>query len=105
MKNKLKSILTAALIAFAIAIPVTATFTACKTTSSPAFNTLYTVEHSAQAAFDAYLAGVVKGKISTNGVPAVSKAYNKFQASFLVALDAVQFSTNAIAPTSLVIEG
>jgi hypothetical protein len=68
------------------------------------FNTLYTVEHTTVTAYDGYISLVVSGSIPTNGVPRVSKSFNTFQASFIVALDAAQYNTNAIAPSSLVVE-
>lgn len=69
-----------------------------------AYNSLYTVEKTTTGAYDGYIDSVIKGVTPTNGVPKVSGLYTKFQASFLVALDAVQFNTNAVAPASLVIE-
>lgn len=83
-----------------------ATFTTgCNTSQQQiAFNSLYTVEHTTVAAYDGYISGVIGGTVSTNGVPRVSKAFNTFQASFIVALDAAQFNTNALAPANLVTE-
>jgi hypothetical protein len=69
-----------------------------------AYKTLYTVEKSTVAAYDGYTDSVIQGLTSTNGVPRVAKAFNTFQASYLIALDAVQFNTNAIAPPNLVTE-
>lgn len=69
-----------------------------------ALNTLGTLEQTTTAAVDAYDSLVIKGTVPTNDVPRVSKAYNTFQASMLVALDAVQFNTNAVSPPSLVVE-
>lgn len=68
------------------------------------YNTLFSVEHSVTAAVDAYDSAVISGAVPTNAVPLVSRGYNQFQASMLIALDAVQFNTNAIAPPSLVVE-
>jgi hypothetical protein len=68
------------------------------------FNTLYTVEHATVSAYDGYIELVIAGTVPTNGVPVVSKAFNAFQQSFLIALDVAQFNTNAIAPPSLVME-
>lgn len=78
---------------------------ACNTSQQRiAFNTLYSVEKATTAAYDGYLDSVIKGVTPTNGVPKVSRAYNHFQSSFVVALDGVQFNTNALAPASLVVE-
>lgn len=77
----------------------------CTATQQKAtFNTLYSVEHTTTAAVDAYFGLVVRGEVSTNGVKRVATSYNNFQASFLIALDAAQFHTNALAPESLIIE-
>jgi hypothetical protein len=79
--------------------------TGCTTTQQQTtYNTLYTVEHATVTAYDGYVGLVVGGTLPTNGVPRVSKAFNTFQASFLVALDAAQYNTNALAPSSLVVE-
>ena len=77
----------------------------CKSTPQTiAYNTLYSVEKATTAAYDGYVDLVIKGKTTSLYVPSVSKAYDHFQASMFVALDAVQFNTNALAPSSLVIE-
>lgn len=78
---------------------------ACTTTQQRvAVNTLFSLEQGATAAVDGYDSRVIKGVLPTNDVPRVSALYNKFQASMLVALDAVQFNSNAIAPPSLAVE-
>jgi hypothetical protein len=69
-----------------------------------AYNTLDSVEQSTTAALDTYDTLVITGALPTNGVPQVSAAFTKFQASFLIALDAAQFNTNAIAPPALAVE-
>ena len=89
-----------------LALGGTAIITAGCTTNQQkiAYNTLYSVEKSTTAAYDGYIDSVIKGISTTNGVPRVSRAYNTFQASFLVALDAAQFHTNALAPSALIVE-
>jgi hypothetical protein len=90
-----------------IAILVIAVFAVVGCVTTPkqaAFNSLYSVEKLTTGAYDGYIDSVLNGQSTTNGVPRVSSAYNKFQSSFVIALDAVQFNTNALAPTSLVIE-
>lgn len=69
-----------------------------------AYKTLYSTEHTVISAYDGYLDTVVKGQTSTNSVPTISKAYNTFQASYIIALDAAQYNTNALAPSALVQE-
>lgn len=93
-------------LALALVCGSLATFTTgCNTSQQQvAFNTLYSVEHTTVAAYDGYISGVIGGTVSTNGVPRVSKAFNTFQASFIVALDAAQFNTNSLAPNSLIVE-
>jgi hypothetical protein len=68
-----------------------------------AVTSIGTVQTATIAAFDGYMDAVIKGTLKTNGVPKVSAAFNHFQSATLVALDGVQFSTNALAPASLVI--
>lgn len=77
----------------------------CTTTQQrQAVNTIAGVETSATAAVDAYYTLVVKGKVSTNGLPKVSRAYDSLQASVRLALTVVQNNTNALAPASLITE-
>lgn len=66
-----------------------------------AVKTLGTVQKITLAANDEYYALVIHGIVKTNGLPAEASLFNKFQASFLIALDAVQYNTNALAPASL----
>lgn len=74
----------------------------CSTTQQrQAYNTIYSLERAAMAAYDSYMTGVIRGEIRTNDVPQVSKSFNVFQASMLVALDAAEFNRNAEAPASL----
>jgi len=73
--------------------------------SSPkkvAYNTLFTVEHSTTAAYDTYIAGVLKGRWKTNDVPTVSKSYDQFQIGMSGALELAQFNYEAIAPSNVV---
>jgi hypothetical protein len=78
----------------------------CTTTpQTTAYNTLYTVEQSTTAAYDAYLSAAIQGTVSTNSLPALSKEYNDFQASMAAAVILVQNNTNALASTNLVAEG
>ena len=78
----------------------------CTTTQqTTAFKTLSTVETTTTAAVDGYYAATIKGIAPTNGIPQVSHAYNDFQKAFIVALDAAQFQTNALAPAALQQEG
>lgn len=80
-------------------------FTGCALLqSNTPYKTLYTIEHTTSDAYDAYLDTVTKGSSSTNAVPSVSTKFNLFQASYLIALDAAQYNTNALAPSSLVQE-
>ena len=77
----------------------------CTTSSqTTAYQTLYGLESGATAAYSAYTGLVIKGSVATNDVPKVSKAFNDFQAAVLPALDAVQYSTNALAPANLIQE-
>ena len=78
---------------------------ACTTTQqTTSYNTLYSLEKTTTAAYDGYLETVVQGTTSTNAMPQVAKAYNTYHASAMIALDLVNYNTNAIAPANLVIE-
>jgi len=69
------------------------------------FNTIYSLESGVTKAYSGYVDAVIKGAVSTNQLPTIKKAFNDFQAAELVALDAVQFNTNALAPAALLTEG
>ncbi len=67
-----------------------------------AYKTIYSVEVSTRAAFDAYLDQAVRTvPPDTNGLAHAALAFNTFQASARVAIDAAQGNTNAPAPQSL----
>ena len=105
MKNKIATYFTAFCVGIAISFGTLTFSSGCKTSQQQAaFNTLYSVEHTTVSAYDGYLDLVVAGKLTTNAVPRVAKSFNTFQASFLVALDAAQFNTNALAPANLLVE-
>ncbi len=77
----------------------------CTTTSQrTTYNTIATVEQTATLAVDDYYSLVLKGTISTNGVPTVSKAFNDLQAAATAATITAESGTNALAPASLVLE-
>jgi len=63
--------------------------------TSPAYKSLYTAGHATDAAVKSYFDLVVAGKVRTNGVPTVAKAYTEFQAVYAVALKAAQGNINA----------
>lgn len=69
-----------------------------------AFNTIYSLSHGVNSAYSAYCDGIIAGTYSTNSNPTIAKAFNDYQASSLVALDAVQYNTNALAPPALTTE-
>lgn len=71
---------------------------------STAYKTIFGLEKTVAAADSAYLDLVIAGKVPTNDVPKVTKAFNQFQADVTLALDAVQFNTNALASASLITE-
>lgn len=103
--KKIKSAIIVACAACALSFLTASVVTGCKTSQQQiVFNSLYSVEHGTVTAYDGYIDLVVSGTVPTNDVPRVSKAFNTFQGSFLIALDAAQFNTNALAPDSLVVE-
>ncbi len=81
--------------------PVGWTGATCKNQQSTSLKTLGTLEAVTTQGVDTYFALVIKGVVSTNNVPTVSRDYNKFQGGLLIALDLVQNNTNALAPASL----
>ncbi|SRR5579862_24188 len=88
-----------------VCVLLSALATACTTNQQTlAANTLSTLEQSATAAVDGYDTLVIQGNLPTNGVPTVTKAYNDFQAALMLALDGVQYNTNAVAPPALTVE-
>lgn len=100
--NKIAASIVIAICLFAVS---GALVTGCNTSQQKvAYNTIYSVEKGVTASYDGYLDTVITGATPTNSVPTVSKAYNHFQGSVALALDAVQFNTNALAPTSLIQE-
>jgi len=80
-------------------------FTGCftPTQQKQAVNTIFSIQTATHAAYDAYVDAVIAGEADPKGLKSVSTALNQFNAATLVALDAVQFSTNAPAPTTLTI--
>ena len=77
----------------------------CNTTQQRvAYNTIATIEQTATLAVDDYFTLVINGTIKTNSVPVVSKSFNYLQAAGKLAADASESGTNALAPSSLVIE-
>lgn len=95
--------LAAALMLFSV-VPIIVG-TGCKSTPREvAYKTLFSLQTTVVGAYDGYITEIVKGNVATNSVPAVSKKFNKFQLSYIVALDVANYGTNALAPNSLVAE-
>lgn len=65
------------------------------------YNTLSSVQEVTTGAYNSYLDLVVKGTITTNMVPTVSKDYNMFQIVWSAAVAVAQFNTNAIATSTV----
>jgi len=75
---------------------------ACSTTTQrQAINTIGSVETAATASVDSYFSLVLQGKLPTNNVPQVTRAYNALQQSVKTSLDLVQNNTNSLAPANL----
>lgn len=87
-----------------IACIIAAVIVGCGTARQTAFKTFATIQQVTTKAFDIYLDQVVTKTIPNTSLDQVSKKYNKFQVSYVVALDVVEFNTNVLAPSSLVIE-
>lgn len=88
-----------------LAMACIALYDGCKNPQATALNTLSTAELTTKAAYDGYLAAVVKGTASTNDVPKISRLFNTFQADMVIAVVAVNGNTNAVAPASIIAEG
>lgn len=100
LKNQFAIIALAVSLCGMAALPVA--FTGCGTTKQEvAYKTIYTVQQATVAAYDAYISQVIAGRVPTNGVPAVSKAFDSFQAATRVAETAAQWNTNAPASSQL----
>ena len=65
------------------------------------YNTLSSLQITTTAAYNGYLDLVVKGAITTNAVPTVSKDYNLFQVVWSSAVAVAHFNTNAVAPSAV----
>jgi len=73
----------------------------CSTSQPKVYTTLATTEQAVDAGYKAYLDLAVMGRISTNNVPIVSKAYDAFQTAMSIAVVLGQ-STNALASSNIV---
>lgn len=104
MKHKFKFstvLLALALLAVPLTLPL---YTAgCKSPNAEtaAYKTLWSLEASTKAAVDSYFLLVIRGNVSTNDVPKVSKAFDNFQKSMLLAIQLAAGNTNATAPVAL----
>jgi len=90
-------------LAVTIAIPVS-TFTGCARTVTQerkTFNSLYTLGASVDTSYKAYIDLVIAKQLPTNAVPAVSRDYANFQATFTAALVITEGNKDALAPASV----
>jgi hypothetical protein len=68
------------------------------------YNALATLELTADSSYSNYVALVIKGNISTNSLPQVSKAYNDLHAAIIAAAALDQAGTNVFVPANLTVE-
>ncbi len=61
------------------------------------YQTLGTIETTANSSYQTYNQLVISGKLSTNGLPNVARAYAAFQAAMIRAIIYAQNNTNAPA--------
>lgn len=88
-----------------IALVSTVLITGCSLfNTKTAYKTLGTIETATSFSYDGYVDSILAGISTTNYLPQVSSKFNQFQAGFIVALDAVEYNTNALAPVNLVVE-
>lgn len=71
--------------------------TACAT-NRVVYNTLAGIKVTTDSAVSGYYDLVVHGQAKTNGVPAVSQAYNAFETTWTLAVQVASFNTNAPVP-------
>lgn len=69
-----------------------------------AYKTLASVGYTTDTAATTYFNGVVRGVIPTNGVPAVSQAYNTFQVTYHTAIVFAKGNTNMPAGTDVLMQ-
>lgn len=93
--NPLALIIKATLLAFVI----TAVLIGCA--GNPAYKTLLAVRHTADDVVDTYYLEVATGRMRTNDVPKVSRAYDAFQAAYRVALQAARGNSNTKPDTNI----
>lgn len=107
--TKIKKLLAASLVLLGVfslttlpLIPVMLAVPGCTTSQQRvAYNSLYSVETSTTAAYDAYLHSVVLGKVTTNDVPQVTQAFNNFQLAMQAAVMVGQFNMTNAAPSNV----
>jgi len=100
--KRIKFLLAAFFITCAVAGAVTM-LTGCHTptTQKVAVNTLFTLHKTADLALDDYLDLMNQGKVATNSLPTVLRAYTKFQQAFNAAVVYVGSNTNATPPAAV----
>lgn len=68
------------------------------------YNSLATIEATADTGYSNYVTLVIKGSLPTNQLPTISKAYNDLHAAVALAATLDQASTNAIVGTNVTVE-
>ena len=104
MKTLLKSFAIATCIMLVGFCASTAIVGCSSSSQRTAYNTIFSVEQTATLAVDDYFTLVIKGTVTTNGVPIVAKGFNDLQAAVRLAAAASEYGTNALAPSSLIVE-
>lgn len=97
----MKKLISIALAASLMALPLAIIIGCNAPQQRIAFNSLATVQVVTVGAYDGYVDQVIGGVVPTNDMPKVAKQFNSFQSAYRLALDAVEFNTNALAPASL----
>lgn len=101
-KNRISAILPIALL---VGAGLVGGVTACNTTQQRiAANTLSATHDVVTAGVDSYYSATVTGLASTNGIPVVGAAYNKFQKVYVAAVVFARNNTNALAPDNVIQE-
>lgn len=68
------------------------------------YNSLYTIEQTADNSYKAYVDLIIQGKISTNSLPQVAHIYNDLHGAIILANTINQAGTNYLVPANITME-
>lgn len=100
MKRIINSIMLGTMLALA---PVVLTPSCATSQERVTYNTLYSLEKTATAAYDTYLELLIEDKVDKSKAREVSRVYNQFQVGMQAAVDVARYDWNSVAPDSLAV--